>query len=105
MDVRLMRIDFYAGAALVARRPVAAAVLEPGERVSEAIRAAAGEFCAAHGPGDVFAWVGRLPGGAEEFAELRHDGGLATLVLAGWVPAGCVVVGRGGDSVVDNGGL
>lgn len=102
MDIRLMRFDFYVGRLLVARRQAAVAVLEPGERVGEGIRAAAEAYCSAHGAGDVYAWVRRLPEGAPEWpevAEVEFAGGTAILLEADWAPDGWVIVGRGGDAV------
>lgn len=100
MEIRLMRFDFYIGRELVARRPVAAAILEPGERVSGGVRRAAEAYCEAHGAGDVFAWVRSIPSGAEEYAEVAFEGGTAMLLQAEWVPHGWVVAGRGGGAIV-----
>lgn len=100
MEIRMMRFDFYDGRLLVNRRAAAAAILEPGERVSEAIRAAGEAYCERYGVGDMYAWTRTIPAGAEEYVDVEFRGGRAMLVQAAWVPAGWVVVGRGGDAVV-----
>ena len=64
----------------------------PGQKVSTAIRDAAHGFTTATNAEAQYAFVRSIPGGAEEFMEL--DG--VVLVQAGWVPARCVAIGRGG---------
>lgn len=100
MEIRAMRFDFYQGETMTNQRPVVVAVLGTGERVSEAIRAAAEAYVERHGAGDVYAWVAVIPAGAEEYVEVTFAGGTAMLLQADWAPRGWVVVGRGGDAVI-----
>jgi len=62
--------------------------LVPGEKVSEAIVDAAVEFELDTGIKAEFAFIRRIPQGAEEFAVVKG----ITLVQAGWVPKGQVVI-------------
>lgn len=96
MNSRVVMLQFAQDGLLVERRQVALVELEPGERVSEAIRVGAQMFGAA---GELYAFVGRIPAGVEEFTELTVDDALVTLVRAAWVPAGAVMVGGRGERV------
>ncbi len=62
--------------------------LVPGEKVSEAIIDAAVEFELDIGIKAEFAFIRQIPNGAEEFDEVKG----ITLIQAGWVPVGQVVI-------------
>jgi len=96
MNSRLVTLKFHEAGWLVETRPAALVTLEKGQRVSEAIAAGADTF----GAQAMFAWVKRIPAGAEEFTEIPVGETVVTLMQASWVPQGCVVVGRGGQAVV-----
>jgi len=76
--------------------PVLAWSLTRGEKVSKAISDAAMYFLARNGMEAVFAFISELPQGADEFVEVA--GG--SLIVAEWVPAGFVVLARGGMQVI-----
>jgi len=84
--------------------PVMVWALRAGEKVSVAISDAAEAYARELFIDAQFAFIGRIPAGGEEFAEiptgpqgpaLLRDGSV-TLVQAKWVPRGFVAVARGG---------
>lgn len=95
MNSRMMKLYFQIDGYLVETRDVAVVEMEPGERVRDAISAGAKVY----GDGSLFAFMRSIPAGAEEFAELETGNAVVTLVRAPWVPAGVVMVGRGGRAV------
>ena len=72
--------------------PLLAWHLTPVEKVSQAITEAATAFTLATGHPAQYAFIGVIPAGAAEFAEV----GSVTLVQADWVPAGFVALASGG---------
>jgi len=77
--------------------PLILAKIEPGQKVSRLIMDAGVEFAIQTGKQPEFAFVSQLPAGAEEFVDVKG----ITLLLAAWVPAGHVAVGRGASQQFD----
>jgi hypothetical protein len=71
--------------------------IEPGGRISEAVGDAAGRYWVEFECWPQFGWVRRLPEGVEEGVEVEIGSGVEAVhvMLADWVPAGFVAVGRG----------
>lgn len=100
MNARMTKLHFHVDGYLIESRNVAMVEMEPGERVSEAIKAGVMVYADA---GELYAFVCKIPAGVDEFAEISVADALVTLVQASWVPMGVVMVGRGGYAV--RGGL
>jgi len=71
-------------------------MLEDGERVSQAIEAAAVEYALRTGNDPAYAWVRSMPKGIEYGAEVKaSETVMVNLFSAAWMPERAVAVGRG----------
>ena len=98
-EIQMQTLHFHVDGHLIEQRRVAMAILEKGERVSQAIIEAAKVFRAEVAREDCFAFIRSIPVGADEFAEIVTPDGTITLILASWMPPSAVAVGWNGQPV------
>lgn len=70
-----------------------------GERISEAVRRAVGDYLRRFGHGPQYAYLARLPKGVRIGYAIRCQGWELFLLQAEWVPVGQVAVGEPGARV------